>query len=74
MYWDNVKVGLWIFLIAVTMFVGIMLLANVGARASCDAMTVQMGFPHRYSFLSGCMIEVKAGQWIPLSNYYYKQP
>lgn len=71
---DYVRVGLTIFLAVVTAISGIVLLANVTAKASCDAMTVQIGFPHRYSFLSGCMIEVKAGQWIPLSNYYYKQP
>lgn len=71
---DYAKVGVVIFLIIVVVISGIMLLANVAARASCDAMTVQMGFPHRYGFLSGCMIEVKAGQWIPLSSYYYKQP
>lgn len=71
---DYAKVGLIIFFILVMVIVGLMLLANVAARASCDAMTIQMGFPHRYSFLSGCMIEVKAGQWIPLDNYYYKQP
>jgi hypothetical protein len=38
---------------------------------SCNAATQEIGFPHKWGFWSGCMIEVEEGQWIPLENYRY---
>ena len=45
---------------------------------SCYARTAEIDFPVKYSFASGCRVEVEPGKWIPISNYYYpdknKQP
>lgn len=36
--------------------------------AKCEAETKDIGFEHRWSILSNCMIK-KDGAWIPLNNY-----
>jgi hypothetical protein len=41
------------------------------ALPTCEARTQSIGYPHRWEFWSGCMIEVFNGQWIPLENYRY---
>ncbi len=43
------------------------------SEAKCNAQTESIGFPHRWSFLGDCQIEVTDGQWIPLESYYFKQ-
>jgi hypothetical protein len=43
-------------------------------KASCDATTRDIGFPHRYDFLGGCQIEIKPGQWVPVEAFYVQRP
>jgi len=38
-------------------------------QASCDAATANIGFPHRWSLLGRCQIQVSDGRWLPLDNY-----
>jgi hypothetical protein len=38
-------------------------------QAECSAVTRDIGFPHRWSFLGGCQIQVSDGKWLPLDNY-----
>lgn len=42
-------------------------------EAKCIAKTEGIGFPHRWSWIGGCLIEVNPDQWIPLESYYFKQ-
>ena len=42
-------------------------------RAECNAKTTGMGFPHQWTILGGCKIEVQPDKWIPLESYYFKQ-
>lgn len=42
-------------------------------NASCNAKTENIGFPHQWSLLGRCKIEVSDGKWIPLESYYFKQ-
>jgi hypothetical protein len=46
-------------------------IANVASAKACAAATADMGFDHRYSFWTGCQIEVQPGMWIPLDSYRY---
>ena len=59
-----------ILLLVITLFVGITALTE---SATCYSQTRDIGFAHRWGLMSGCMIEVNPGQWIPLDNYYFKQ-
>jgi len=54
--------SLFLMLIA-TIFTPIMVL-------SCNAATSQIGLPHKYDFLAGCMVQ-ESGNWIPLDNWRY---
>ncbi len=56
------------------LLVAVYALAYAVSRKSCYAQTSQMGFATTFDFWGGCRIEVKPGQWIPLDNYYYRQP
>jgi len=38
-------------------------------EASCYSKTEGMGFDVEWSYLGGCRIEHKEGQWIPLERY-----
>lgn len=38
-------------------------------NAQCNAQTIGIGFPHRYDFWGGCMVEPNPGQWLPLENW-----
>ena len=57
-------------LLLVIVVVGSALAVDV---AVCNAKTANIGFPHTWGPLAGCLIEVTPGQWIPLDNYYFKQ-
>jgi hypothetical protein len=39
------------------------------SRSSCTACTKDIGFPHRWSIMGGCQIEIGENKWIPLDNY-----
>lgn len=39
--------------------------------ASCDTMTIDIGYSRRWSFWGGCQVEVTEGQWIPLENFVW---
>lgn len=39
-------------------------------NASCNAKTADIGFPHKWGVMSGCMIQPdNKGEWIPLENW-----
>lgn len=58
-------------LVAVVLLV---ILAVLGLpRLECEAKTDQIGYPHRWSFMAGCEIQVGEGRWIPLDSYYYQE-
>ena len=38
-------------------------------KAQCNSQTENIGFNHKWQFLSGCMIETKPNIWIPLDNW-----
>jgi hypothetical protein len=39
------------------------------ASESCAIQATKIDRPYTWGVLSGCMIEAKPGQWIPLKNY-----
>lgn len=53
----------------------IALFAGVGALAlwmdaqSCEAKATAMQRPHTWGVWTGCMIQAKDGQWVPIDNY-----
>lgn len=67
-YLEIIVVLLTILAIAVGLALGLNVLIG---QSSCKAMAADIGYPHLWSFWSGCMIEVNPGQWIPLENYRY---
>ncbi|HBI38195.1 MAG TPA: hypothetical protein DDY71_11170 [Spirochaetia bacterium] len=71
--WDFLKTVVFAILIFVLLTGGMIWGANTYNHAACEAITVDIGFDHRYSFLGGCQIEVNEGQWIPLDSYYFKE-
>jgi len=71
--WEFFKVVIIAVLIVALLSGGSIWGINILSRAKCEARTVNIGFDHRYSFLGGCQIEVKDGQWIPLDSYYFKE-
>jgi hypothetical protein len=62
---EAVALILILILIVACLFGGVLMVDN----ASCDAQTSDMGFPHKWGIMSGCMIEPNEGQWIPLENW-----
>ena len=38
--------------------------------AICNEQTKDIGIPHKYSFLGGCLVQ-ENGNWIPLDNWRY---
>ena len=42
---------------------------SMGLKYTCYEQTKRMGYNHDWGFFSGCMIEKKPGQWIPLDVY-----
>ena len=57
--------------------VGVVILFSIGYyvnKGVCDAKTSDIGFPHRFSVMGNCQIEITPGQWIPLDSYYFQQP
>lgn len=62
-----------IFFSFVVFIFGVFLMDNFSQKNQCYAKTQQMGFEVKYTYWSGCLIEVTPGQWIPLDNYYFKQ-
>lgn len=55
-------------------FLAILLWAYpIGPSMSCDAKTRDIGYAHRWGFVTGCQIEVNPGQWIPLESFYFRQ-
>jgi|WetSurMetagenome_2_1015567.scaffolds.fasta_scaffold122671_6 hypothetical protein len=74
---DTIRDLLWvilIILIVLAVFAGLVYGISYLNKFSCDAKTIQIGFPHRWSFWGNCQIEVNPGKWIPLDSYYFKQP
>ncbi len=61
-------------LIAILLIAGVIALAGQYDRIQCDALTAQIGYPHKWSFMTSCMIEIKDGQWIPLKNWRVLNP
>ena len=43
--------------------------AIIAPSYTCRAKAEVMGMKSSWGFVQGCMIEVKPGQWVPLSNY-----
>ena len=41
----------------------------IGEKYSCYEQTKRIGYNHNWGLFSGCMIEKKPGQWIPLDVY-----
>ena len=62
---------------AVLLFViGVMILFSIGFyvnKGVCDAKTNDIGYPHRFSIMGNCQIEITPGKWIPLDSYYFQQ-
>lgn len=62
---------------AVLLFLlGVLILFSIGYfvnKGVCDAKTTDIGFPHRFSALGGCQVEIDPGHWIPLDNFYFPQ-
>ena len=56
------------------LIVGIILGSVIGSPLYnckiCSDKTKGMGFPHKWGWFSGCMIDVN-GSWMPLDNYRY---
>lgn len=63
--WDEVK----FYVSIVGLFALVIGGAMAAARASCDAMTADIGLPARWSPFGACQVEAHPGQWIPLDNY-----
>lgn len=55
-------------LIVVVVVGGMIGLANMAAKASCEQQWADSGFAAQYGFFSGCRI-AKDGKWIPTDVY-----
>lgn len=40
---------------------------------ACHQKGAQMNYPAHYSVITGCMIQVENGRWIPVESYYFKE-
>ena len=58
--------------IVLIFFTAMLLLLPVAmAYSSCGKRANIMGMKYSYGVLSGCMIEVRPNQWIPIDSYYF---
>lgn len=55
-----------ILLLAFSVFVGVYAITD---SLMCNAKTADIGFPHSWGLVSGCLIETEPGIWIPLENW-----
>ena len=53
--------------------VAIIIASYYWSSYGCAQQTRDMGFNHRYAWVTGCQIEVEEGKWIPLDSYYFKE-
>ena len=60
-------------LVAVSVFIGlivaVLFMIAMGDKYSCYEQTRRIGYNHDWGLFSGCLIEKKPGQWIPLDVY-----
>lgn len=49
----------------------ILLLNNCAESASCHRTANKMKLNSAYGLVTGCMVQSKAGDWVPLDNYRY---
>ena len=61
-----------IILFVILLFFGAFYGAIEFNEKSCMSKADMMGVNHRFDVWTGCMIEIKTGQWIPLDSYYWK--
>jgi len=66
---DDLKLVLGIVLVILGVIILMVVILTPIMWANCNAATASIGFPHRFDFWAGCMIEPKPGQWIPLENW-----
>jgi hypothetical protein len=57
----------WIVLVIAILF-GLIIWMSVGI---CNAQTLNIGFPHTYNIMGGCLVQPNPGQWIPLENWRF---
>lgn len=72
-FWQENSYILSALLICIAFFGAVIYFSVWFTEATCNAKTADIGFDHRWDIMSGCMVEVEPGQWIPLENYYFKQ-